>query len=454
MDLQRVQQAVRECVGEGYYVGGCVRDCLLGRPLKDLDLLVAGSPWKIAQALARSLRGSPFWLRKEDQVARVVLGKPATLFLDLLPLLVPLAEDLQARDLTINALAVHVRDGLSADATVIDPTGGLADLRSRRLRFARSDALPRDPLRAMRAVRFRWQLGFDLAPEAEAAVREYAPLLVRVSRERVRDELFAVLAQEHAADAVADLFRLDLWSPVFGVEPGPAWGGEPAPVAAVRRLDRRVRQARERLSAAERRQLAGLLGQVVTDPRSRASLARLAAALMGAWVPDPGSAGVPPACPERAGRPRSQGSDPGAVCSDLRLSAKERALVVRALESAPAVHEAVARWPVPGRERLHLFRAAGEGRVEAVLLAAALADRWTGPLVELLREGLSRQLSPQRPLLSGREVMALTGLSPGRELGRLLDALEDARADGEIQDPERAREWILHCEPGEEPGRV
>jgi tRNA nucleotidyltransferase/poly(A) polymerase len=404
-------------------VGGCVRDCLLRRPLEDVDLVVAGDPWPLARRLARELGGAAFWLRKADRVARVAVPGGSGLSIDLAPLQGSLRDDLLARDLTVNALAIAAHDGLRSDAPLIDLVGGHADLVERRIRFTSPQAIRRDPLRALRAVRFRWQLGFRMAHGTGRQIRAAAPLLARVSAERIRDELFRMLETSNADRALADLIRYGLWGRMM---PAPAdllsWNGRPAPVEALHRL-RFVLAAVGR--STDRGAVSDVLDDPITGPRSRLALLRWSAALLGL---SPAAGGAEPV-------------DPSGMGARLRLSVRERQVSTHAVAGAPEAARLVARWPVAGSERLRLFQSSGDAGVEVVLLAGVLLG-WSEALGDLLREAVQRRHAAAEPLLGGREVMELAGLSPGPRVGALLQELEEARADGVVNTPEQAREWV------------
>src|SRR5207249_4824726 len=110
--------------------------------------------------------------------------------------------ELAARDFTVNARAVSVRELVTRGrAPIVDPTGGLADLRARRLRAPGPRVLAEDPLRALRGVRLEAALALRLTPGTVAAIRAIAPALAAVSVERVRDELLAMLALPDATRA-------------------------------------------------------------------------------------------------------------------------------------------------------------------------------------------------------------------------------------------------------------
>ncbi|MBC7255649.1 MAG: CCA tRNA nucleotidyltransferase, partial [Chloroflexi bacterium] len=134
--LMAAQEAV-------YLVGGSVRDALLGRHGYDLDVVIEGSAIALGRRLADALRGAFFVMDREHDVARVVVRQGEAYYhVDLAGLRAKEIEgDLRARDFTINAMAVPLRAGLGE---LLDPTGGLDDLRRKVLRAAYEGAFRDD----------------------------------------------------------------------------------------------------------------------------------------------------------------------------------------------------------------------------------------------------------------------------------------------------------------------
>lgn len=175
-----------------YLVGGAVRDVLLGLPIHDLDFALAGDVLGLARRTANLLGGAYFPLDEERQTGRVILTGAAgrRQVLDFAALRGPdLEADLRGRDFTINAMAV----ALDAPQSLLDPTGGAADLSAKRLRACSPTSLGDDPLRILRGVRLAaaYQLNIELS--TRQLMRQAAGELARVSPERIRDELFRIL---------------------------------------------------------------------------------------------------------------------------------------------------------------------------------------------------------------------------------------------------------------------
>ncbi len=183
-----------------YLVGGAVRDDLLGRPVIDRDYVVVGSTPQEMEALGFRRVGADFPVflhpeshceyalaRTERKTAPGYRGFVVHADPD-----VTLDEDLGRRDLTINAMA------RSEDGTLIDPYGGLADLRAGILRHV-SPAFAEDPVRVLRVARFDARFGFAVAAETRTLMRSMvaAGEVSALVPERVFAELDRALAEPH-----------------------------------------------------------------------------------------------------------------------------------------------------------------------------------------------------------------------------------------------------------------
>ncbi|HEX6996258.1 MAG TPA: multifunctional CCA addition/repair protein [Gammaproteobacteria bacterium] len=163
---------------EIYEVGGAVRDALLGRPVRERDWLVVGARPEDLAALGFKQVGKdfPVFLHPETgeeyalaRTERKVAPGYTGFTFDTSPS-ITVEQDLERRDLTINAMA---RD---RDGRLVDPWGGLEDLNARRLRHV-SDAFREDPVRVLRAARFAaelHELGFRIVDETMALMRDMA----------------------------------------------------------------------------------------------------------------------------------------------------------------------------------------------------------------------------------------------------------------------------------------
>jgi tRNA nucleotidyltransferase/poly(A) polymerase len=179
-----MDELVRELFAgeDAWFVGGAIRDELLGREIVDVDVACA-DPEQAARRYARRSGGAPFPLSEEHGAWRVALDGGRTV--DFVPVQGGSIEaDLGTRDFTINAIAAPVAGG-----DQVDPFGGRADLERRVLRKVADGVFTADPLRLLRAVRLEDELGLRLDPDTERLVREQAPLARRPAGERILGEL-------------------------------------------------------------------------------------------------------------------------------------------------------------------------------------------------------------------------------------------------------------------------
>lgn len=181
--------------------GGTVRDALLGRQWQDLDLAADGSATDLGQAFAESSGGRYIALDPEHDTCRVVVRGRVV---DLAGLRGPdILADLEARDFTINSVAIELKQILECRPTPIDPTGGMADLAQGLLRPAGEGVLRDDPLRVLRAGRFVSTHGLKPVNDLLPRLRRAAPGLALVAPERIAHEWLAMMAGDAPERGVA-----------------------------------------------------------------------------------------------------------------------------------------------------------------------------------------------------------------------------------------------------------
>ncbi len=184
---------LREKKHEIYLVGGCIRDTLLGRETIDFDFAVEGSGLEYAKLFAESLNATFVPLKLDE--GRVVYRR--RLVFDFSGLGTnKIEEDLRKRDFTINAIAARLEDILQRKWRLIDPTSGVKDLQSKKIRMVSQNSLPDDPLRILRAFRFASQLDFEIDGKTLKAAKANSHLLTRVAGERISCEIFLILQTE------------------------------------------------------------------------------------------------------------------------------------------------------------------------------------------------------------------------------------------------------------------
>jgi putative nucleotidyltransferase with HDIG domain len=200
-----VSQIVSEKGLEAYVIGGFVRDLLLERPSKDIDIVVVGNGMELAQAAGEVLRvkkvnlfknfGTAQFNYKDLDVEFVGARKESYQRDSRKPIVEDgtLSDDQKRRDFTINALALDLR--AETFGNLVDPFNGLEDLEKGILRtpLDPDTTYSDDPLRMMRAIRFATQLDFQIEISSLKSIRENAARLDIISKERIIDELNKII---------------------------------------------------------------------------------------------------------------------------------------------------------------------------------------------------------------------------------------------------------------------
>ena len=375
-----VEPATRRLLGalsaggvEARFVGGSVRDALLGRPIGDIDIATPASPERVIELLEKTgIKVVPTGLTHGTITAIVpprhfeitslrrdveTYGRRARVAFD-----ADWASDAARRDFTINAIF------LALDGAIDDPVGGLADLRARRVRFVGDPAtrIAEDVLRLLRYYRFEARFGTGAGDlEARAACRAAAHLLPTLSGERVAQELVRLL---ETRDPIGVLQMMQEDSVLEVVLP------------EARRLDR--------------------LRRLIEIEPEADPLLRLAALI------------------------EVDGEGAAAVAARLRFSNAWRDQLCGLSRPWPLDPQADA----PGQRRT-LYRLGAKRYRGIALLLAAEGEMSLGRLSELL--AIAGDWMPPVFPLTGRDVTVL-GIPPGERVGRLLAAVHDWWEEGDF----------------------
>lgn len=471
--VQRALHLLADAGESAWVVGGAARDLLMGRAVKDYDIVIAGDGLAWARLLANTLGGVFVALDEVRRVGRVVVQEgDAPLWMDIAQFrdgAASLDDDLRRRDFTVNAIA------LDADGGVIDPTGGVADIAAKQLRLTHPQSLDDDPLRLLRGVRLQGSHGFALLPDTLQAMRAAAPILGRVAMERVREEWFGLLRPPDAAarvDLLASVGVLEAILPelvacrgvtqspphshdVYGhhllvlaaIEPIIAWSmGAEAPLDVLW----------DEALAPYRADIARYLSEEVAHDLPRALLLKQVA-----LIHDMGKVAT-----------RSVGED-GRIhfyehervgAAMVEPLGRRLTLPVRAIEAAERMIAAhmrplhLAMQPPPSHRAIYRFFR--DTRDEGVAVALhSIADQrgkaLAGDRAEVL--AVAAQLvrayveAPERyvtvrPLLDGNALMALTG-QRGPVIGEMLAFLREQQAMGTVTTREAAEQAIRGWNP-------
>ena len=226
--FEAISKAGRDLGVKTYVIGGFVRDLLLDRPCKDLDIVCTGSGIALAQRVAELLDrkgkvnffknfGTAQLLFDDLEVEFVGARKESYRSNSRKPLVEEgsLEDDQNRRDFTINAMAISLnKDDFG---TLVDPFGGLQDLEIKLIRTPLNPDITYsdDPLRMMRAIRFASQLNFDIEKESLQAIERNSERIQIISKERIIDELNKIILSPIPSVGFKHLFHTGLLKLIF-----------------------------------------------------------------------------------------------------------------------------------------------------------------------------------------------------------------------------------------------
>ncbi len=431
-----IAQQLRHAGFIAYFAGGCVRDALLGQEPHDYDIATDATPEQVQRLFPKSQAvGAHFGVvvvRSGPDHIEVATFRTDGCYKDgRRPEAVTYAtpqEDAQRRDFTVNGLFYD-----PASDEVIDFVGGRADLAAHLVR-AIGDPTARfreDHLRLMRAVRFATTLGWQMDPATWAAVQAEAPSLAKISIERSRDEFLKIMLHPQRVrglDLLDESGLLQVILPEMEALKGCSQPPEFHPEGDV---------------WVHTRLMLSLLPEVVSTP--------LVLSVLLHDIAKPGTRTV-----DETGRIRFNGHD--------ELGASMTASILRRLKFSNDIIDATTEAVRHHMKFMHVqeMRPAklkrwmadptfddqlGLHRVDC-LGCHGMLDNYHFLLAKQAEFANAPVIPP--PLLTGYDLMAL-GYPRGREIGRLLTAVQDQQLDGSLTTREQALAWLAREAPPRAP---
>jgi len=467
--VQALAELIRERSSSCYIAGGTIRDWLMGRDSKDLDVTVPQDGFGWATALAQKLGGTFVPMDEEEDVARVVWQEVCVDFSSFREGAVTIEEDLSKRDFTINSMAVPfpVQVLTAWDSAeileILDPAGGQRDLQNKIIRSTSSAVFMSDPLRLLRAFRFMATFGFTIEPTTERQIEEYCHLLYLIAEERIAYELEIIMA---TVDSIKTIKVMHEYGVLQELVPELYQGvgvAQPSShhldvfehgIAALQHMENVQKEPEKYFPGYGRSLLEYLQG-------SRRRILLKWAALFH----DLGKPKTHMISEDRGGRITFYNHDKeGArifdiIAGRLKWGGDDRSFVSQFI----SVH----MWPfhlnnarkktgLTPKAYLRLIKAVGEDFHGLFILAMAdsLAGRGTGKpprmeeeIASLYHEVEAAYRQTIKPvlakrLLTGNDLIEIFGLQPGPEFRKIFDNLENGQVEGEVQDREQALAWV------------
>ncbi len=462
---------VLHCAPQGsvklYLVGGFVRDCLWektarvktaarGNRSKDLDFAVeGGSAFEFARTVARALKAHFVPLDQGNDTARVVVDDgDLRHWLDFAGCVGgTLESDIHRRDFTINALAWSADD----PQNVIDLVGAMPDLESRTIRAISSQVLKDDPLRLLRAYRFKAVLNADIDAQTLAWIESSSNLIENVSAERINYEMFTLLECDGAGQLLESMGKNGLLEAIYPelketrkVTPNAFHhlGLFDHSVVAVQELEAKLKDFPDWTRESFIKELSQ-------------GVSKLAATKLATLLHDIGKPATWQINEE--GRHTFFGHDVlGAQMAEVTsermkwsksLSRFIAKMIKYHLRPGQLFHHGLPSE----RTVLRFFRKVGDDMPELILLAYGDLGATRGEglpedsrrsqakhFAELLDAYLqfSQEVEPLPRLLTGSDVMKLLQIAPGPEVGEILNALVEAQGVKKVWDRQSAERFV------------
>ncbi len=434
-------------------VGGFLRDHVLGRSAHDLDFAVSAHAIALARRFAKAIKGTFVLLDQDSGCGRVAKKYPDGLwtydFADFRSK--TLKGDLAGRDFTVNTLTLDISKAdfkKSLAEQIKGPRRVWVDIKAKTVRMVAPKAFKEDPLRLLRAYSLQAQFGFKIEPTTLAAIKMQKASIRAVSPERMREELFKVLASSRAAAVIKAMDRDGMLFEVipqvrvmYGVEQGGyhhlnVWKHS---LETLVQMDGLIKRFKEDMA------LMAYLNEEVGGGHARLSLLRLACML------------------HDIGKPDTKKKEPGGrtsfhthehvgrrivriIAQQLMLSIKER----HALEDMVTFHLRpgyLSNFKRPSSKAVYrYFRDTKDNAPAIVLLSMADQRATRGPLttdydiqhhedicLPLISQYFVKKNEIKRTrLLTGHDLIKELGLEPGPVFSRILLKIEEAQQLGKI----------------------
>lgn len=437
-----------------YLVGGSVRDYLLGKITYDRDLIVVDEDAKsFSLKLAEFFGATHIPLDETNKIYRIVLPDKEN-YLDITnPVENSLGKDIMRRDLTINAIAVNIQTG-----DVIDLCNGISDLENRLLRGVREENFVDDPLRLLRVFRFYSVLGFELDESLVSIAKKYQNIVLNPAKERIEYELMKLFDGQFADDALLKMDEcgvLEMYFPFVKelkqVPPNLHHHLDlfHHSVETVKQIGFLYNNSSEKVKAH--------MDRVDFGGFSRIAHLRLAGFLhdigkFSTWTIE-----------EDTGRHRFiKHDDVGAklakpMLKSMCFSNKQIDYLTLMIKKHMYPTAVVSAPELTDKVMMRFVRKMEDNAIDNILIAQADRLSARGPEItdEIVNENISalnnllefylkakETLKPLPKLLNGNEVMSILSIKPSPQLGKIMEALQEAQISGDILTKDEAVAFI------------
>lgn len=451
-----IQYAQKHSDGaEIYLVGGTLRDFYLNKDNFDKDIIVAKfSAEKFAKGLSKSLNATFIPLDEENKIYRLVLQDKIN-YIDIASLMgATIEEDLQRRDLTINSIALNLKT-----FEIIDATGGINDLESKKIRHISEQNFVDDPLRLLRVYRFQAMLGFDVDEDLVKIIEKHASKIKKSAVERINYELLKLFSGDFSANVLEEMDKTGLLKAILPISEEL----KKVPPNLHHHLDlfmhsievvKQIQNVYENSSEEVKKHLQKI---------DFGGATRLAHLKFAGFLHDIGKPSTW-TIEEDTGKHRFiKHDDIGSKMSvkllkKAKFSKKQIDYISKMIKFHIYPSHVVSSPEINDKIYMRFIRKMENEVIDVITLA--MADRLSARGVEITDEiveknitnlksllsfylNVKESLKPLPKLLSGEEIMELLNLQPSKELGNVIKLLHEAQLSEEIKTKPEAIEFVV-----------
>ncbi len=467
---------------DSYLVGGFIRDIALDIDSRNLDIVAQFSPEKISKFVS-SIKGAKFFpLDIKRKIFRMIIKNDSDIttvdfsFYDI----IKIKDELTGRDFTINAIAVptaifsedyklptkiikkYYELPYKLPFNLIDPFNGLKDLTEGRLRLVSEKALQDDPVRILRAFRFKLFHNLSIPEELEQKIKLDSNMLRFISGERIAEEVLKIFSYDNISSILKEMQELNVLKHIFlSIEDNvgiPQFGYHSEDVfghllKCVDKMDN-IEEFIKLYLTDYSKQIFSHLSELIQGDYKRFTFLKLAAFLHDIGKSETKVVDINGKIRfynhQKVGAEKTEN-----ICKDLRLSNKATNYLVKIVEKHMRIPNLLSLEEITDRATYRLIREAGDELIDLILLFYVDLVADPGPLVEKdseekmvkyfrrilkLKERVKKQT--KKPLIRGDEIIEKFGLTPGPKIGEFLKLIEKERALGNISTKDEALKKI------------
>ena len=439
---------------EIYLVGGAVRDFYFDKENFDKDIVVIGIESKdFAQNLARSINATFIPLDEENKIYRLILKDKINCIDIASPVGASIKDDLKRRDLTINSIAINLKT-----YEILDVTGGIDDLKSKKIRHISEQNFITDPLRLIRVYRFQAMLGFEIDNDLKKIIAKHSKKINQPAVERINYELLKLFSGDYSAKTLFEMDKSGLLEEILPI----CKELKKVPANLHHHLDlfshsieivKQIQKIYEKSNFEVRMHLQ----KIDFGGATRLAHLKLAGFLHDIGKPSTWT------IEENTGKHRfikhdDIGSKMGVkILKTAKFSKKQIDYITKIIKYHIYPSHVVSSPEITDKIYMRFIRKMENEVIDVITLA--MADRFSAKGVQITEEMVVKNinnlqllldfylkvkdgLKPLPKLLSGEEIMKLLNINPSKELGNIIKSLQNAQLSGDVTTKEEAIKFV------------